>query len=624
MLAAQGHRGPDDEGQHLDGEVAIGHRRLAIIDLSPSGHQPISNQAGTCWMVYNGEIYNYLELKAELSARGHQFRSSTDTEVILHAYDEWGPACLARFNGMFAFALWEARRRRLFCARDRFGVKPFYYHHGGGSFSFASEIKALFAGASVSRDPDLEALARFLRFGLQDDGYGTTFKEIRQLPPGHWMFVEAGRRHLDPPTRWFSIPLSPLLPPPDREEAAGHVRELFEDAVRLRLRSDVPVGTCLSGGLDSSSIVCVASEVLRGLDPGAQLRTFSARSGDPALDEGRYIDEVVRAAGADSYHVLPKGADFVENMERVMWHQEEPFHAPSVFAQFQVMRLTRETGVTVLLDGQAGDEVFAGYHYFVPPYLADLARRFRWRTLRREWLAYRRLHHVAARRLIGDVLRAGLPEDLLGVARSARALVHPSTATDPVIGPALSSIATPPPQLHDGRDALHSTLRDAILRTPLPNYLHHEDRNSMAWSIEARVPFLDYRLVEYVTQLSGAQKICDGWTKAVLRDAMRGLLPETVRLRVDKQGFSTEARSWFQTEAAEPMRDLLTGEATIARGWVNAEWARKAADDVTRGRLADTTLAWRCASVELWARVMLDRPCHLLLSPVGPRSSGRS
>ena len=570
---------------------------------------------GALWLIFNGEIFNYLELRTELTGRGCRFRSATDTEVVLHGYAEWGPACLERLNGMFAFALWDARRRELFCARDRLGVKPFYYYGGPGPFVFASEIKALFAAPCVSRDPDLPALARFLAHELQDDEHGTSFASVRQLPPGHWLRIDARRGASPAIGRWWSLPDDALEPVPSRHEAASRVRELFEDAVRLRLRSDVPVGTCLSGGLDSSSIVCAASGQLRDVDPHARVRTFSARSEDPSIDEGRFIDEVVCATGAEPHDIYPTGETFVRDLERVIWHQEEPFHAPSVFAQYEVMRLARQRGVKVLLDGQAGDELFAGYHHFVPPYLADLWSHGQWRRFQSEWSGHRSLHGVGARRLGGSVLRAALPAPVVHVLGSVRAQARRSPPL-PWLGPALAPLVPAcRPMPRDGRDRLHAALRYAMLRSPLPNYLHHEDRNSMAWSIEARTPFLDYRLVEYVDRLPASEKIFNGWTKSVLRDAMRGVLPETVRRRADKQGFATEQGRWFRREAAGLIRDLLTDPRSVRRGWIDPARARRAATEVVDGGVFDENRVWRCAAVELWARVLIDRPLAQVLTP---------
>jgi asparagine synthase (glutamine-hydrolysing) len=610
MLAVQGHRGPDDVGTYVHGPIALGHRRLAIIDLSPAGHQPMASHDRAHWLVFNGEVFNYIELRTELAACGHEFHSSSDTEVVLHAYAAWGPSCLERMNGMFAFALWDARRRELFCARDRLGVKPFYYHTNPRSFVFASEIKALFAAPSVSRDPDLSALARFLAHELQDDEDGTSFVSVCQLPPGHSLRISASSRSAPVLHRWWSLPDDALDPTPSPDEVTWRVRTLFDDAVRLRLRSDVPVGSCLSGGLDSSSIVCTAAAQLKRIDPRVRIHTFSARSDEPEIDEGRFIDQVVHATGAEPHEIFPTGETFRRTVARVIWHQEEPFHAPSVFAQYEVMRIAHETGLKVLLDGQAGDELFAGYYHFVTAYLADLCSRGHWRRFVKEWSGHRSLHRVGARQLAGDVVRFALPAPVVRMLGCVLAKTRRSRPL-PWLGPALADrVLDRRPVPSDGRDRLHAALRYAMLRSPLPNYLHHEDRNSMAWSIEARTPFLDYRLVEYVSRLSGKAKITDGWTKSGLREAMRGVLPEPVRRRADKQGFSTPHVGWFRREAADLIRNLLTDARSIARGWIDSAWAHRAALDIARGHPFDEKRIWRCAALELWARILLDPPVH--------------
>jgi asparagine synthase (glutamine-hydrolysing) len=323
----------------------------------------------------------------------------------------------------------------------------------------------------------------------------------------------------------------------------------------------------------------------------------------------------VRATGAEPHEVYPSGETFVRGLERVMWHQEEPFHSPSVFAQYEVMRLARQRGVKVLLDGQAGDELFAGYYPFVSAYLADLWSRGQWRRFAREWSGHRRLHGVPARRLAGDVARGALPPVVVGVLGSVLAKTRSATPL-PWLGPVLAPlVADRRPAPRDGRDRLHAALRYAMLRSPLPNYLHHEDRNSMAWSIEARTPFLDYRLVEYVHRLPGRAKISDGWTKSVLRDALRGVLPEVIRRRTDKRGFATAQGRWFRREAAGLLHDLLTHPRSVARGWVDPTWTRRVASGLLDGGAFDESTVWRCAALELWARVLIDRPIREVLAP---------
>jgi asparagine synthase (glutamine-hydrolysing) len=391
------HRGPDDEGYlfvdtvtgHHEGrrgrdtvpelqmpdvrqgsekryDLAFGFRRLSIIDLSPAGHQPMGNADGSLWVVYNGEIYNYLELREELKARGHTFRTATDTEVILCAYEEWGEACLERFNGMWAFALWDGHRQQLFCARDRFGIKPFYYVWDGTTFAFASEIKALLQMPDITRRPNEPVIYDYLRYGHLDHSEETFFTGIKQFPPAHFLLLR--------PTRQFSLRRYWDLIPDRRAEPlftsdasyAERFYSLFEDAVRLRLRSDVPIGTCLSGGLDSSAIVCVANKLLLDenvIDPdlvGERQRTFSSCFDDRQYDERQYIQAVLALTGAEPNYTFPKGGELLDALTKLMWHQDEPFGSTSIYAQWRVMEKTAERGVKVLLDGQGGDELLAG------------------------------------------------------------------------------------------------------------------------------------------------------------------------------------------------------------------------------------------------------------------------
>ena len=403
------HRGPDDHGVVLidtrtgaawaeDGapgtagaagasyDLALAHRRLAVLDPSAAGHQPMASPDGRRWVVYNGEIYNYVELRDELARRGHAFRTGTDTEVLLAAYAEWGAGCLARFNGMWAFALWDADARQLFCARDRFGVKPLYYATGPGWFAFGSEIKALLAHPAVPRRPNAAAVYDFLALRLADHTDETFFDGIHRVPAAHALVYRPGaapalRRYWD----CRPAPRDPLGAAGEAH-AIARFRELFDDAVRIRLRADVPVGTCLSGGVDSSSIVVTANPLL-----GARQRTFSACSEDPRFDERRFIDEVIAATGAASHRVFPSGARLWDELGALVDQMDEPFHSTSQYAQYAVMRLVREAGVTVTLDGQGADELMAGYPAYHGVYLATLLRAGRVGAAAREAAATWRL-----------------------------------------------------------------------------------------------------------------------------------------------------------------------------------------------------------------------------------------
>ena len=385
------HRGPDDEGflavdsasgkvfsligseSKIQGlriedfnepaDLFLGHRRLSIIDLSSAGHQPMCNEDGSLWIVYNGEIYNYLEIRKELVSLGHRFNSYTDTEVILHAYEEWGADCLSRFNGMWAFAIVDLKKKRIFCARDRAGVKPFYYVYDGKRFCFASEIKAILKMDHFSVEPNEQIIADYLFGGLIDHTRETFFKGIYQLRPGEYLLIENNGLTTKP--YWDIEPNEAHFVQEDDYTASFY--ELLEDSIRLRLRTDVPIGTCLSGGLDSSSIVCLANRLMfngQSIDPrlvGERQKTFSSCFEDPVYDERKFIELVIDRTGAEKNYVFPQAEALFEDLTKLIWHQDEPFGSITIYAHWNVIRLARKRGVTVLLNGQGADELLAGY-----------------------------------------------------------------------------------------------------------------------------------------------------------------------------------------------------------------------------------------------------------------------
>ncbi len=628
MVRLQAHRGPDGEGYvlldargreqpvALKGRltdalgasphrytIALGHRRLAIVDLSPLGHQPMATEDGRCWVTYNGEIYNYVELREELRGKGHRFRSASDTEVLLAAYREWGEACVTRFNGMFAFAIWDGDRRRLFCARDRLGVKPFYYAWDGVRLAFASEIKGLLP--VIERpSPNQRAVFDYLEGACLDHSEDTFFEGIRQLPPAHTLTVETQvtvRRYWD-----FPAPGSSGL---SMQDAAERFRHLFRDAVRLRLRSDVPIGTCLSGGLDSSSIVCVANDLMfvehtvpRELI-GERQKTFSSCFEDPAYDERQFIRSVVEQTGAEAHYTFPDPKELAYSVSQLVWRQDEPFGSTSIFAQWNVMRLAAQHGVKVLLDGQGADELLAGYHGFFGAFFADLAARKRWLGLLRELVAYRRLHGPIPKYVVANLARAFLPSPLVRFVRSRVTGSVDWIASEfrrqwgPI--PAAPSLAG---------SHLHTMEHQLLTWSGLRALLHYEDRNSMAFGIETRLPFLDYRLVEFLYGLKPELKIRNGWTKAVLREALAGVLPDEVRWRTDKMGFVTPEDIWFRTSLREMTRDILSDARTRARGYLNVEAALKEFEAHEAGRKNISFTIWRWLNLELWCRAFVDHP----------------
>lgn len=634
------HRGPDDEGYllintktgrtvpcggpHTDTSLnlplintfydevidwAFGFRRLAILDLSPAGHQPMITADNHFWIVFNGEIYNYLELRSELAGYGYKFRTGTDTEVVLYAYAEWGEACLERFNGMWAFALWDNRQRRLFCARDRFGIKPFYYVWDGHTFAFASEIKALLCLPGFERRPNDTIIYDYLSSGLLDHSAETFFADVQQLPPAHCLTVYNGRLNV---RRYWDLDPHHKIELADDAAYAQAFYELFEDAVRIHLRSDVPIGTCLSGGLDSSSIVCVANRLLfsdQVVKPelvGSQQKTFSSCFDAPRFDERQHIERVLKATGAEPNYTFPSPAKLREDLTRLVWHQDEPFNSTSIFAQWCVMELVAQRGVKVLLDGQGGDELLSGYHTYFAYFWSALARQGRWWELWREVWAYHRLFDSLPWRELLRIWRPYAPAVLVALARRFKKR-GPTSGT---LGLNLSFAKAFHQRVYRpearSADPFYNFLYDTLMRSSLPGLLHYEDRNSMAHSIEARVPFLDYRLVEYVFSLPAEQKIKNATTKLVLRNAMQGVLPELVRTRTDKMGFVTPERMWLSNELYDWIRDIIESESFRARDYFDVAQIRRALAEHDAGQRDLTFIAWRWINLELWLRRFLD------------------
>ena len=593
------HRGPDGEALFEDAEVVLGFRRLAIIDPSPLSDQPMSSADGRHVLVFNGAIYNYVELRAELERLGHRFRSRGDTEVLLAAYGQWGAACLDRLNGMWAFAVWDRRERSLFCARDRFGVKPFYYRFDGRTFAFASEIKALLAASAGPCVPDEAVVRGYLAFEAIEHGSASFFEGISRLRPGECLELRDER--LRRRTWWELTPEEdPGATPQERRE---RFRELFFDSVRLRLRSDVRVGTCLSGGLDSSAIVSTVA-ALQQREPestaplGDRQHTFSLTYPGSEVDERRYQDVVVARTGVAAHHVTAGEEEVLASLDAVMRAQDEPFGSTSIVGQWHVMRLARSHGVTVLLDGQGGDEILAGYHGYFSFRFADLLRAGKLRALATEVRAYRDVHGAGVRAVAEQLLRPFVPASLR--VRSSRYATAQLASPGP--RPAL------PPSPDGGfRDRLRRQLLYVLAARGLPSLLRYEDRNSMAFSIEARVPFLDYRLVRFAFSLPPDDLISRGITKVILRQALVDVLPEEVARRTDKIGFATPEREWLGGKLGRVAREVIASRSFAERGYVDQGRALAHLDRVAAGKAPFDFRIWRWLNLELWLRAHVDR-----------------
>ncbi|MGE0825498.1 MAG: asparagine synthase (glutamine-hydrolyzing) [Candidatus Binatia bacterium] len=634
------HRGPDDEGyllvntsnggvrqcsgdETIDAlslphvvettngafDLAFGFRRLSILDLSAAGHQPMVSADGNCWLIFNGEIYNYLELRTELAGYGHHFHSDTDTEVILTAYQQWGGDCLARLNGMWALALWDNQRRQLFCARDRFGIKPFYYFWNTETFAFASEIKALLHLPGIPRLPHDPLIYDYLYRGNLDHTDETCFAGIKQLLPARALVLHDKQLTL---RRYWSVNPQPREEPgTDDTSSVKTFYNLFEDAVRLHLRSDVAIGTCLSGGLDSSAIVGVANKLLFGdhvLPPrlvGEQQKTFSSCFTDERFDERKYIEQVLAATGAEPNYTFPDGAQLPEVLPELIWHQDEPFVSTSIYAQWRVMAKAAERGVKVLLDGQGGDELVAGYPECFAYSWKSALQQGRICHFLKEATAYHRLYGAPLTRMALRLARLYAPSSLVALVDRERHEARLGLCPDFLQHYRHRRIELFSGQYHDPfADHLYLLLT----RYRLPALLHYEDRNSMAHSIEARVPFLDYRLVEFVFALPGELKIKGGLTKAILRDALRNIVPEPVRLRTDKMGFVTPERLWLANELHDWVQDIVHSARFRTRGYFQFRQIVKALDAHAAGKRDLPSPVWRWINLELWLRRMIEVP----------------
>jgi len=578
MTLVQTHRGPDDDGFFETEHASLGFRRLSIIDID-HGAQPMGNEDGKVQIVFNGEVYNFRELRAELRAAGHAFGTDSDTESIVHAYEEWGPDCFKRFNGMWAVAILDLRdeRPRLVLGRDHFGIKPLHWARSGGRILFASEIKAILQDEAFHPEPDDQMLFEYLTKGLHDHTGGTFFKGVNQVRPATYLVIDDDG--VNETVYWTPRLEKDGLADPEE------FRRLFERSVERRLVADVPVGTCLSGGLDSSSIVSVMTRLLHRHVPdavsmGDRLKTFSAVfDGDP-IDEREYIETVLQSSGAEKNYVNPTSEEFFQDIERFVWHTEEPIVSTGPYAQWCVMRLAAGK-VKVLLDGQAGDELLAGYVPYQFVYLKQLLRERAYATFVREAWAAR------------DVL-APLIKRRLGQRRKAfdeRTLLRPSYV----------SSAKAPTDRRTASDLKQRLLQD-LTTYSLPSLLRYEDRNSMAHSIESRIPFLDQELVEWVFRLPPSAIIRDGWSRAVLREGLRDDLPDKIRRRRWKVGFTTPEMRWLRARRAI-IQGLFRSPAFESRkywdGTAVAEAFRKACD----GEIDDSMFFWRAINVELWLRI---------------------
>ena len=594
MMQTIVHRGPDDGGLAIDGGVGLAFRRLSILDLSPQGHQPMDSPDGRHTIVFNGEIYNFVELRAELEKLGHRFRSTGDTDVLLAAYRQWGADCLPRLNGMWSFVIHDRERNLLFGSRDRFGIKPLYRWQDGRHAVFASEIKAIRASGLYPEALNLRTCAAFFHEARLDDTTETFFDGIDKVPAGHAFELDlASGRYREWPY-WRLDAIEEI----DATDAPQRFAELFEDAIRVHMRSDVPVGVTLSGGLDSTSIACAAARERARAGATEPLLAFCYF--DPKFDERRYIDDTLAQTGARLVELQMTPAQLWDSLPRVLAFQDEPVHSMTALVGFHLYGLAASHGVKVVLCGQGADETLAGYGSYFNDYWYQLVRGGALGAAVREIRAHAAAHGGSARRLAAQTLRHTAQTALRGN-RAYRALAdqrrrrraQAETWIDPELSRHLGDRDAP--QMH-----LRAVLARSVTENPLPLYLRVEDRNSMAHSVEARVPFLDHRLVGLAFALRAHWKLRGPWNKHVLREAMRGRIPESARSRIDKMGFPTSSREWFKGPLYERLREVIHDRAFREQGLLRADALATALESHRAGAASHAGKLFAAAQFHLW------------------------
>lgn len=623
MTAALRHRGPDDEGYaffshevtqclggpdtppqvweshfpfspkerlsnfelgtlNVEPSLVLAHRRLSILDVSPRGHQPMCDGSQRFWISYNGEIYNYLELKAELEALGHTFLSNCDTEVILNAYLQWGSACVQHFNGMWAFVIYDSMEQRLFCSRDRFGVKPFYYFHDERYFAFASEHKALLSLPFVKKRLNEEAVFDYLVLMQTEKEETGFFQDIVELMPGHSMQVHLFNGQLQK-SKYYTLPFEASfgeLSSKISEDYVTSIRDLLMDSVRMRLRSDVTVGACLSGGIDSSSLVCMADRLKEGAAP---LHVFTAAFPGMEVDESMWAKQIVDITDTNWHTVDTKADDLLNEYETLIYAQDIPFFSSSTLSQHKVMQLIQQSGIKVTLDGQGADELFSGYNRHLSVHVLELAKNREMKSLFNYFASDNKTSSDPTLKLWARRFVESMSPDL------SYRLLKDSKFNFSVLTQ----------DFWDRHKARYVEQREGPIAN-LNEYLYQEytghhlkylmrtaDRNSMWHSVESRVPFADdVRLAEHVFAIPSAYKIQNGLSKTLLRESMKGILPENVRCRLDKKGFVTPEYLWFQ-QLKEPLKELVT--ENIAP-FVEVKKLKKDWDTIFENQLKGNTL----------------------------------
>lgn len=608
MTDALFHRGPDDRGVYISKNVALGFRRLSIIDLTPTGHQPMSNEDATVWGVFNGEVYNFPELRTLLETRGHIFKGRSDSEVIIHAYEEYGEECVKRFNGMFAIALWDEKKQKLFCARDRAGEKPFFYYIDNEKFIFASEIKSILADSGVRRSIDFNALNSYLSYMYIPEPY-SIFQGIKKLPPAHSLVYSDRAIKI---SEYWRVPYKDLPARPEAEYAE-ELKGLLSDAVRIRLVSDVPLGIFLSGGIDSSSIVSLASGM-----SAERIKTFAVSGGSGLFNELPYARIVAKECNTDHYEFEVRPESVESLLPKLIRFIDEPFADSSIIPTYYVSKMARQK-VTVALSGEGADELFAGYPWHVKNIKVDQLRKiipsYNIRRLLKSFfsMAVPRKEHDSAWKRWLQKLSIANDYSLLPFGEDYESIntLFDADLKGRVLN--VSAHSKKPRELfvkdaylgNGSKNVLERALY-ADLKTYLPgDLLVKNDRMSMANSLETRAPFLDHRIIEFAANIPPSLKIKHGISKYILRRSMNNLVPRQILERKDKRGFAVPVEEWFRGELKNFSEEILLDKKTLRRGILSETGIRGVLRDHQARRYNYGNQIWSLIVFELWAREYL-------------------
>lgn len=586
------HRGPDDAGLYFDGNVVLGHRRLSIIDLSAAGHQPMEIDGGDLVITFNGEIYNYLEIKKELEEK-YDFQTKTDTEVILRAYKEWGAKCLEKFIGMFSFVIYDKKKNEFFGARDRLGIKPFYFFKNEDEFIFASEIKSILA-MGIKAAPNDKIIYDYLAKGWYEHTDETFFLNINKLPAGHYFFLKGGNLEIK---RYWDVAGIKENKNLSFDEAKEKTRALLEDAVRLRLRSDVPLGINVSGGLDSSCLITLVNNLAHSND----LNAFSMCYHDSKYDESPFIEALIKQFGNPWHRSFLEPDEALPMGEKLLEYEDEPYGGIPTISYFKMHNLAKEKGVIVLLEGQGVDELMAGYKYHLSPFYRDLLRSFKFSSLKQE------AGYIAQEKNISKLKAFGVLLKMIFTGTEGKHFdysnpLRPACLSDGFVEKFQNrqfSFRKP------FKSELKNTLYKDVFYTKIPRVLRFNDRLAMAWGRELRVPYLDHRFVEFAFSLGGEFKIKKGKGKYLVRKAMIGdVLDDNVL--TNKRSVVSPQTDWLQNELKEKVREIVLSKSFLGRGYFNPEKIKQELEKFYSFGANNSFFIWQWINLDLWFRKYID------------------